>query len=197
VWHEWFGVRQHVASSVMGTHAEVETEKAAQAMEKALLDSYCAALAHADGLSASVRLVNLLRCSFLLSDPGNFAFKARGTEVEMQGQVTLGGQEWAMSAMSCHIMRQHVDDKLRACMRYVRHDSWLPLLLVVLIFCLYRTVISDGESLSVIKECASAAVINDTDAPMLDQDIRGWREFEKMRGTIQHAGIVFSYFPSV
>jgi hypothetical protein len=51
-----------------------------------------------------------------------------------------------------------------------------------------RTVINDEESMSVIAQCASSPGIDDSEAPMLDDDITAWSEFRAMRDMIQGVG---------
>jgi len=58
-----------------------------------------------------------------------------------------------------------------------------------------RTVINDEESMSVISQCASSPGIDDSEAPMLDDDITAWSEFKAMRDMIQGVGALSNLNP--
>lgn len=53
---------------------------------------------------------------------------------------------------------------------------------------LSRTVINDEECVCAIKQCAAIACIDDSEAPMLDDDIAAWDEFKSMRRMIELTG---------
>ena len=51
-----------------------------------------------------------------------------------------------------------------------------------------RSVISDTESVSVISEYTSSAGVNAAEAPMFDEDVTAWGEFQAMRDVILQFG---------
>ena len=51
-----------------------------------------------------------------------------------------------------------------------------------------RTVLNDEECVCAIKQCASAACIDDSEGPMLDENIAAWNEFKLMRRMIELTG---------
>jgi hypothetical protein len=51
-----------------------------------------------------------------------------------------------------------------------------------------RTVMNDDECVCAIAQGGSAVSLNDTEAPMLDDDITAWSEFKLMRRMIELTG---------
>ena len=49
--------------------------------------------------------------------------------------------------------------------------------------------------MSVISQCASSPGIDDSQAPMLDDDITAWSEFKAMRDMIQGVGALSNLNP--